>query len=74
MIKSDVFYKAFAKGFASQRTSPLIAKRREDSEMPFFHPSGEVSRPKFTLVTRTTHFIMSTNVTQSSGASYLLFI
>jgi hypothetical protein len=28
MIKSDVFYTAFAKGFASQQTSPLIAKRR----------------------------------------------
>lgn len=28
MIKSDVFYSAFEKGFASQQTSPLIAKRR----------------------------------------------
>lgn len=28
MIKSDAFYGAFEKGFASQRTSPLIARRR----------------------------------------------
>ncbi len=28
MIKSDVFYSAFEKGFASQQTSPLIARRR----------------------------------------------
>lgn len=28
MIKSEAFYSAFEKGFASQQTSPLIAKRR----------------------------------------------
>jgi hypothetical protein len=28
MIKSDAFYSAFEKGFASQQTSPLIARRR----------------------------------------------
>ncbi len=28
MIKSDLFYSAFEKGFASVKTSPLIAKRR----------------------------------------------
>lgn len=27
-IKSDIFYAAFAAGFASQKTSPLISKRR----------------------------------------------
>jgi len=28
MIKSDIFYAAFATGFASQQTSPIIRKRR----------------------------------------------
>jgi len=35
MIKSDKFYAAFDKGFASQRTSPLIARKR--GKIPKYH-------------------------------------